>query len=98
MKEKLDDESIRALSNYRIERAKEILQEAKTLTVNSFFNAAVNRFYYACYYAVNALLIKHRILARTHAGVKQMLGFHFIAKEKISSRLGRFYNQFLMIG
>ncbi|PWD97995.1 HEPN domain-containing protein [Marinilabilia rubra] len=93
MKEKMDPGSINALSEYRLERAKETLMEAKTLIDNSFFNAAVNRLYYACYYAVIALLVKQGIAARTHAGVKQMFGLHFVVEKKVSPRLGRFYNQ-----
>lgn len=93
MKQELDPKSIEALSQYRIQRAKETILEAETLIQNGFFNAAVNRLYYACYYAVNALLVYHRIQAQTHAGVKQMFGLHFIVTSKLPSRLGRFYNQ-----
>jgi uncharacterized protein (UPF0332 family) len=49
--------------------------------------------YYACYYSVNALLVKQRIAAQTHAGVKQMFGLHFIVNGKLPTNLGRFYNQ-----
>lgn len=49
--------------------------------------------YYACYYSVNALLVKQRITAQTHAGVKQMFGLNFIVTGKLPSKLGRFYNQ-----
>lgn len=93
MKQELDQKSIEALTQYRIQRAKETLLEAETLISNGFFNAAVNRLYYACYYAVNALLVMHLITAQTHAGVKQMFGLHFIVTNKLSPKLGRFYNQ-----
>lgn len=92
-KNELDQKSIDSLANYRIERAKETLLEAETLIKNDFFNAAINRLYYACYYAVIALLVKNRIPAQTHTGVKQMLGLHFILTKKLSSKYGRFYNQ-----
>lgn len=92
-KNELDQESINSLSNYRIERAKATLLEAETLIKNDFFNAAINRKYYACYYAVIALLVKNRIPAQTHAGVKQMLGLHFVLPKKLSSKSGRFCNQ-----
>ena len=38
-----------------------------------FINGAMNRLYYAAYYAVIALLLENGITAQTHAGVKQML-------------------------
>ncbi|MEX0598757.1 MAG: HEPN domain-containing protein [Candidatus Paceibacterota bacterium] len=93
MKQELDQKSIEALSKYRIQRANETLPEAQMLIKNGFFNAAINRLYYACYYSVNALLINQRITAQTHAGVKQMFGLHFIVTGKLPSKLGRFYNQ-----
>ncbi|TKG95725.1 HEPN domain-containing protein [Puteibacter caeruleilacunae] len=93
MKHKLDSESIKALSEYRIQRAFETLAEATTLMDNGYHNAAINRLYYACYYAVNSLLIKNKITANTHSGVKQMFGLHFIVTKKISTDMGRFYNQ-----
>jgi len=57
-KQELDQESINSLSAYRIERSKATLLEAEIMLENDFFNAAVNRLYYACYYAVIALLVK----------------------------------------
>jgi uncharacterized protein (UPF0332 family) len=92
-KHELDQKSIDALTVYRLERAKATLLEAQTLIENNFFNAAVNRLYYACYYAAIALLVKHRISAHTHSGVKQMLGLHFVVNGKLSSENARFYNQ-----
>jgi len=93
MKQELDKESIKALIQYRIKRAKETLLEAEVLIENKFYNAAVNRLYYACYYSVNALLLKHRITAKTHAGIKQMFGLHFIVNGRLDPKLGHFYNQ-----
>jgi uncharacterized protein (UPF0332 family) len=93
VKQELDNDSIEALVAYRIQRAKETLLEAEILIKGSFFNAAVNRLYYACYYAVIALLVRHRVPAQTHAGVKQMLGLYFVVKGKLSAKFGRFYTQ-----
>ena len=93
MKQELDPESINALINYRFKRAEETLREAETLVKDGFYNAAVNRLYYACYYAVIALLAKHRITANTHAGVKQTLGSRFVVTGKLPAKYGRFYSQ-----
>ena len=48
--------------------------------------------YYACYYAAIALLIKHGINPGTHAGVKQMLGMHFVATGYLSREIGRTFS------
>jgi len=93
MKQSMDNQSVKALIKYRTERANDTLLEAKTLIENSFYNAAVNRLYYACFYLVSALLVKYQINAQTHVGVKQMFGLHFIVSQKLPAKYGRFYNQ-----
>ena len=80
------------LIRYRIERAKETLQEVDALIELEFWNTAVNRLYYACYYAVSTLLLQENIKTQTHAGARQMLGLHFIQTNQLSRDLGRFYN------
>ena len=44
--------------NYRIKKANETLDEVDLLIRNHYLNTAVNRLYYACFYAVNALLMR----------------------------------------
>ena len=77
--------------NYRISRANETLDEVHELMKLGYLQTAVNRIYYACFYAVNALLLKHSIRSRTHCGVQRMFGLHFIKTKIISSELGKFY-------
>ncbi len=77
-REQLSDEHRTAVVKYRLERAIKTLEEAKYMRKGNFFNAAVNRLYYACYYAVTALLLARNIEANTHSGVKTMLSFHFV--------------------
>lgn len=85
----LDDESRKALVEYRLERAYATMQEAAVMTEKEFYNAAVNRLYYACYYATEALLLKHKIEAKSHAGVKAMLGLHFVSKGLVPISIGK---------
>jgi uncharacterized protein (UPF0332 family) len=92
MKETLDEQSRKALVSYRLERADETMKEAEILAREQHYNAAVNRLYYACFYATQALLLKHHIAATTHAGVKSMLGLHFVSKGIISIEHGKTFN------
>ena len=92
MKELLSEENVRALVSYRLSRAKETLAEIPHLKDMGYLNTAVNRLYYACYYAVVALLIKNHIHASTHAGVKQMLGLHFVSKGLITRESNRSFS------
>lgn len=85
----LTDENYEALSKYRQARAHETLDEIPYLKERGYYNTATNRLYYACYYAAVALLNKHHISAGTHAGVKTMLGLHFVSKGLITKESGR---------
>jgi uncharacterized protein (UPF0332 family) len=76
---------------YKISRAKETLAEVDTHIKNKVLHTAVNRVYYACFYAVSALLIDKEIKARKHSGVKQMFGLHFIVPGIIDAESGEFY-------
>ena len=57
MNEKLDEQSRKALVQYRLERADETITESEILSREAHYNAAVNRLYYACFYATSALLV-----------------------------------------
>jgi len=78
---------------YRLTKAKETFAEIELHVNHELWNTATNRLYYACYYAVSALLIKNQINAQTHAGVRQMFGLHFIKTGIISKELGKFYSE-----
>ena len=88
----LTEENYRALSEYRQARAHETLAEIPYLKELGYYNTATNRLYYACYYAAVALLTKYHISAGTHAGVKTMLGLHFVSKGLITKESGRAFS------
>lgn len=80
------------LVQYRISRFSETLREAEAMILNNFWNAAVNRIYYACYYAVSALLLKKGVEPNSHKGIRQMFGLHFIQSEVLTKEDGRFFS------
>jgi uncharacterized protein (UPF0332 family) len=80
------------LIKYRTSRSLETLKEADLLIQNEFWNAAINRIYYACYYAVSALLLKSNIDSNSHKGIRQMFGFHFIQTGLVSKEDGRLFS------
>ncbi len=92
MKTLMDEESKKALITYRIERAYATLREAEVMRRESFCNAAVNRMYYACYYAAVALLLKHDLTTQTHNGVKTLLGLHFVSTGKLPIKIGKTFS------
>ncbi len=77
---------------YRMENAQKTLLEVAVQIENEFYNTAVNRMYYACYYAVCALLIANKIQTKSHDGAKLMFSLHFVKTGIVSKNFGRFYN------
>jgi len=80
---------------YRLTKAIEALNDAKLLAENESWNACVNRLYYACYYAVSALLLKNDISTQTHNGVKTQFNLHFIKPVKLGKDFGRLYTDLM---
>jgi uncharacterized protein (UPF0332 family) len=81
------------LINYRLVRAKETLEDAKLLAENQRWNSAINRLYYAAYYAVIALLLKENFKSTTHNGAKTKFSEHYIKTGLYPTELGRIYSQ-----
>lgn len=72
MKSHIENKSLHDLISYRLQRSIDTLHEADCLVENRMFSGAMNRLYYACYYAVSALLMNENLNSSTHAGVKSM--------------------------
>ncbi|NJM93407.1 MAG: HEPN domain-containing protein [Cytophagales bacterium] len=78
---------------YRLQRAKETITETKILIDNRLWNTAINRMYYACFYAVGALLLKHKVKTSSHSGCRQKFGQLFIQTGIISKEMGKHYSE-----
>ena len=70
--------------SYRLQSAKDLLIEINSHIERGFYNTAMNRMYYACFYVVGALLLNAGIDgAKTHEGVRQMFNKHFVLTTNI---------------
>lgn len=78
--------------SYRINRAREALEEAQILSEAARWNVSVNRLYYACFYAVSALLAKHGMASSKHAGVRGLFNRHYVKTGKVPVDTARIYN------
>ena len=57
---------------YRMNSAKSLLDEIKDHIERGYYNTAMNRMYYACFYAVGGLLLQSEIDGvKSHEGVRQ---------------------------
>ena len=78
---------------YRIESAENTLAEVETHRANGFYNTAVNRLYYACYYAATAILIANGIEVKSHDGVRMNLGKYIVQEGILTPELGRYFSR-----
>lgn len=62
---------------YRISRSEEALEEAMIMAKHKHWNTAISRLYYSSYYMVDALLRKHDIKHKTHAGTRNQFHRYF---------------------
>lgn len=76
---------------YRLEKAKDTIAEVEVHLTNEFWNTAINRMYYAAFYAVNALLTTSNTEISSHAGVRQQFGLMYVKTGIIEKRLAKHY-------
>lgn len=81
------------LVRYRLGRAQETLDEATLLRDERHLNAYVNRLYYACFYAVSALLLVEGKSSSKHSGVRALFNKEWVKTGRVSSEYGRFYRR-----
>ena len=93
MKDTSEIDQKKELIAYRLQRAKETLEEADYNAKGGYFNAAVNRLYYACYYSASALMLANDLSSSTHKGIKTLLGLHFVKSGILDPIYGRIYQQ-----
>lgn len=88
------DEGVRQdIVRYRQRKAHELLHDVDVLIENELWNSAVNRMYYACFHIVSALLILHNIEVKSHKGVRQAFGFHFVKEHLLTPECGRIFSK-----
>ena len=90
---KISQEEQDAIIAFRLQRAHETMNEATGIIKMQYWHAAANRLYYACFYAVLALLIKHGYSPRTHSGTLGLFGLHFVTPGIISKEENRLFRK-----
>ena len=86
-------EEIRSLVNYRLERARESIEEAKILMERGHINTFINRLYYACFYAVSALLLTKGLSSAKHSGVRSLFHQNFVKTGILNIESGQFFDK-----
>lgn len=87
------NEELQTLVRYRLARAFETLEEAKLLLAGGHTNTYVNRLYYACFYAVSALLLLRGKSSTKHSGIRSFFHQEFVRSGPVSREFGQLYDR-----
>jgi len=82
----------RDLVTYRKNRAQETIEDAIVLADSGRWNACVNRLYYACFYAISALLLIGERSSTRHTGVRALFNLYFVRTGIVTKDLAKVYN------
>jgi len=74
----MNSEPLRALLQHRIEQAHETLREAEILQDAAAYRGAINRAYYAMFYALLALLATRQLGTSKHSGAIGLFDREFV--------------------
>ncbi len=77
------------LCNYRIDQAEETINVAKLCFENGHYKDAINRAYYAAFYAVKAVLALDNIDFKRHKDVVATFNRDYIASGMYEKEIGR---------
>lgn len=82
-----------SLIAYRLQRAREALDEAALLLDRDHINTFVNRVYYACFYSVIALLLTRDLASAKHSGVRSLFHQRFVKTGIVPVELGQIFDK-----
>lgn len=89
----MDNKEIEVLAKYRLEQAKENLEEAETLFNINKFKGANNRAYYSIFHAIKAILALEQTDFKKHSSVIAYFNKEYISKKIFSRELGKRVNE-----
>jgi uncharacterized protein (UPF0332 family) len=86
-------EDFQSLVVYRLEQAKEALEDSTFLLDAGRYRAAANRLYYACFYAAVAALLTKRLQYSKHSAVIAFFDKEFISSGQLPREYSRTLHQ-----
>lgn len=86
----LNDDERRIMVGFQMEKANRFLEQAEMVRELKQWDLAANRYYYACFHAVQALFIHNGLASKRHSGMLSQFGLHFIKTGIIEDKLGGF--------
>ena len=86
-------EEVKSLAIYRLEQAKENLEEAEALFSINKFKGASNRAYYSIFHAIKAVLALEETDFKKHSSVMAYFNKEYVSKEIFPRELGKRVNE-----
>jgi len=86
----LNEEDRKTLVGLQMGKANHFLEQAEMVRGLQQWDLAANRYYYACFHAVQALFIHNGLASKRHSGMLSQFGLHFIKTGIIEDKLGGF--------
>jgi uncharacterized protein (UPF0332 family) len=84
----LDKASLSLIKGY-LQRSEEKLKSAHDLFDSKDWGDSVSRAYYCAFHAAQALLFSEGLSARTHRGIFNLFGLHFIKEGRFDKKFAR---------
>ncbi len=78
--------------NLKMEKARECLKAASLMLQGEYYSFAINRIYYAVFYAVSALVYTRKLYPKSHTGMKTLFNKEFILTGLIKHDYEKFYS------
>ena len=94
----MDEQNRRILVELQMERAHRFLEQANEMYSLQHWDIAANRYYYACYHAVQGLFISKGLPAsKKHAGTVSQFSLHFVKTGVVEPIYGSFLARMMQL-
>lgn len=94
----MDEQNRKTLVTLQMEKAHRFLCQADEVYAMQHWDMAANRYYYACYHAVQGLFIAQNLpVAKKHAGVVSLFSLHFVKTGQIEPIYGSFLARMMQL-
>lgn len=89
----LTEQDRKTLVGLEIEKARKFLKQADKNYKEEEWDIAANRYYYACFHAVQALFVYNGIASHRHSGMLRQFGKYFVQTGVMGKDAGAFLNR-----
>lgn len=87
----MTEEDRKELVRLQLDRADRFLSQANEMLETKHFDLAANRYYYACFHAIQGLFINDGITRHTHKGLHVTLGKQYVLTGKFDANLSSIF-------